>query len=229
MIGQARPAADRLYVGRFSSQPAGGALPENWEPLTFKKISEHTRYALVRKDGATVVRAESRASASGLIRKMQIDPKTWPVLAWRWQVANVYAKGDLRKKQGDDYPARIYVAFRYDPDRAGFFKRLKYEAAKAIYGEYPPAAAINYIWANRAPTGTEAPNPFSEQTMMVAVESGEKKAGRWVSEKRNVLEDYRRLYGEDPPAISGVAIMTDSDNTGESATAWYGDVFFQRQ
>jgi hypothetical protein len=59
---------------------------------------------------------------------------------------------------------------------------------------------------------------------MIAVESGNGKAGQWVSEQRNVLEDYRRYFGQDPPRPGAVAIMTDSDNTGESATAWYGPI-----
>jgi hypothetical protein len=228
-IRPAEPSADRLGVGLFSQESPGTAVPTGWEPLTFKDISARTVYTLVDDDGTTVVCAHSRSSASGLIRKMPIDPNRWPVLSWRWRISNVYENGDLSKKAGDDYPARIFVAFRYDPDRAGFFQRLRYRAAKAFYGEYPPASAINYIWANRMLPGTVAPDPHSDRAMMLAVQSGDRAAGRWVSEKRNVLEDYRRLYGEDPPMITGVAIMTDSDNTGEAATAWYGDIVFQRQ
>ena len=219
-------AANSLPVGLFSAASPGDALPAGWEPLTFDNIPRHTDYKLVESEVGIVLRAESRQSASGLIRKKELDPKTWPMLTWQWRISNVYEKGDVSKKSGDDYPARVYVAFRFDPDRAGFFQRMRYEAVKAMRGEYPPAQVINYIWANRAPKETAVPNPYSTQSMMVAVQSGGELAGRWVSETRNVLEDYRRLYGEDPPPISGVAIMTDSDNTGESATAWYGDIVF---
>jgi hypothetical protein len=222
-------AADTLPVGRFSAAPAGGALPEEWEPLTFRNIPKKTHYTLVESEMGTVVRAESRQSASGLIRKIQIDLPDWPVLSWQWRISGVYEKGTVASKDGDDYPARVYVAFRYDPDRAGFLQRVRYEAAKALYGEYPPGNAINYIWANRAEKGTAVVNSHSDRAMMIAVQSGEELAGQWVSETRNVLEDYRRLYGEDPPPVSGVAIMTDSDNTGESAAAWYGDIVFRKQ
>ncbi len=222
-------AAESLPVGLFSTEPAGAGLPQEWEPLTFPKISKHTEYTLVAEDGQTVVKAVSQGSASGLIRRIQIDPESWPVLSWRWKVANIYNAGDVTRKQGDDYPARIYVTFQYDPDESGVFERLRYGAAKAIYGDYPPAAAINYIWASRAPEGTAVPNPYSDKAMMIAVESGDQAAGRWVSERRNILEDFRRVFGKAPPPISGVAIMTDSDNTGESATAWYGDIVFQRK
>jgi hypothetical protein len=64
--------------------------------------------------------------------------------------------------------------------------------------------------------------------MMIIVESGEEKLNQWVSEERNVTEDYQLAFEQDPPMISGVAIMTDTDNTGESATAYYGDILFKQ-
>ncbi len=87
--------------------------------------------------------------------------------------------------------------------------------------------AVNYIWANRIPKGTALPNAFTSNAMMVAVESGDEKTGTWVAEERNVYEDYRTLFGEDPPAIGAVALMTDTDNTGGEATAYYGDITLQ--
>jgi hypothetical protein len=89
-------------------------------------------------------------------------------------------------------------------------------------------AAILYIWESHAPVGTMVPNPYSDRVMMFVVESGADKLNQWVSEEHNVLEDYKRAFGEEPPMISGVAIMTDTDNTGESATAYYGDIVFKR-
>jgi hypothetical protein len=85
--------------------------------------------------------------------------------------------------------------------------------------------AINYIWANRLPQGESLPNAFTSNAVMVAVESGDGKAGTWVTEERNVYEDYRALFGEDPPAIDAIALMTDTDNTGGEAEAYYGDIF----
>ena len=110
-------AAESLPVGRFSAQSPGTGLPEQWEPLTFPNISKHTDYALVTEDGQTVVKAVSEDGASGLIRRIRIDPETWPVLSWRWKVSNVYKTGDVTRKQGDDYPARIYVTFQYEPEK----------------------------------------------------------------------------------------------------------------
>ena len=219
---------DEIGVGTFSSAAAGGAIPEGWQPLTFEKIDRHTVYTLVEDGGAVVVKAVSEASASGLIRKLTVDPTAYPWLEWRWKVGNVLEKGDVRRKTGDDYPARLYVTFRYDPQRVGFFERAKYGTAKLLYGDYPPHAALNYIWANREEIGAVVPNAYTSKAVMIVAESGASKAGQWVAERRNVYRDYLRAFGEEPPLISGVAVMTDTDNTGERATAYYGDIRFRK-
>jgi chloramphenicol O-acetyltransferase len=82
--------------------------------------------------------------------------------------------------------------------------------------------AINYIWANKLAVGQAVPNPYTSNAMMVAVQSGRTHMGEWMGERRNVLEDYRKFFGEDPPKVGAIAIMTDTDNTGEKAVAWYG-------
>ena len=221
-------APSLIDVGTFSAEKAGTALPDRWKPLTFKKIERHTDYTLVKDGDTTVVKAISNASASGLIREIKINPKEYPVLQWRWNVSNILKKGDVHKKEGDDYPARIYITFEYAPKRLGLFEKAKYEAARLLYGQYPPLAAINYIWESKSPKGTVVPNPFTDRVMMIVVESAEEKVNQWVNEERNVYEDYKQAFHEEPPMISGVAIMTDTDNTGESATAYYGDIVFKR-
>ena len=223
-------AADRptLEVGEFSAAKEGSNPPPGWAELSFPRIPRHTTYALVKDGDAVVVKATSVASASGLVRRLHIDPREYPLLEWRWKVMNLIDKSDVGRKSGDDYPARIYVTFEYDPARVGILDRAKFEAVRLFYGEYPPSAAIDYIWDRRAPRGAFVPNAFSDRVRMVVVESGASGVGRWIDEKRDVLADYRSAFAADPPMISGVAIMTDSDNTGESAIAYYGDIRFTK-
>ncbi|WP_447972922.1 DUF3047 domain-containing protein [Nitrospira sp. Kam-Ns4a] len=223
----AEPAV--LEVGTFSAAKAGGTLPEGWKPLTFKKVERQTRYELVAEDGTVVVKATSQGAASGLIREVRIDPKVYPIIRWRWKVANVLAKGDITRKEGDDYPARLYITFEYDPKKVGLLEQAKYEAVRLLYGQYPPLGALNYIWDGRAPKGTLVANAYTARAMMIVVESGTAQLNQWVSEERNLYEDYQRAFGEEPPPVSGVAIMTDTDDTGETATAYYGDIVFARQ
>jgi hypothetical protein len=170
----------------------------------------------------------AESSASGLVREIKIDPKEFPVVQWHWKVTNILKKGDVRRKEGDDYPARIYVTFEYDSSKLGFFEKAKYEAVRLLYGQYPPIGAINYIWESKLPQGMMIPNPYTNRVIMIVVESGETKLNQWVSEERNIYGDYKKAFGQEPPMISGVAIMTDTDNTGEKATAYYGDILFKR-
>jgi hypothetical protein len=217
-----------IEVGKFSAATAGDTLPADWKPLTFNKIERHTTYGLVNDDNIVVVKAVSVASASGLTREIKINPKEYPIVQWRWKVSNILKKGDVHRKEGDDYPARIYITFEYDPSKLSFFEKAKYKTIKLLYGQYPPLGAINYIWESKAPAGTIVPNPYTDRVIMFVVESGPSKLNQWVNEERNIFEDYKKAFGQEPPMISGIAIMTDTDNTGESATAYYGDILFRR-
>jgi hypothetical protein len=217
-----------LEVGNFSGESAENKLPQGWKPLTFKGIERLTTYTLV-KDGETmVVKAVANGSASGLIREIRIDPKEYPFVQWKWKIGNNLQKADVHTKEGDDYPARLYITFEYDSSRVGFFEKLRFDTIRLFYGRYPPLAAINYIWESKAPVGTIVPNAYTSRVMMIVVESGAGKLNEWMSEERNVYEDYRKAFGEEPPMISGLAIMTDTDNTGESATSYYGDILFKK-
>ena len=216
-------------VGRFSAAEPGEQLPAEWHPLTFKKISSHTQYTLIKDGNTIVIKAVSRASASGLMRKIRIDPQKYPFVRWKWKVFNVYKNGNVTQKKGDDYPARIYITFEYDSSQTGLFERIKYIIAKQFYGEYPPSSAINYIWASHAPVGTIISNPYTQRSKMIVVESGKMTLNTWITEKRNLFDDYIRAFGKKPPMISGIAIMTDSDNTKEAAMAFYGDIFFKKE
>ncbi|GAA0846301.1 hypothetical protein GCM10009113_20790 [Marinobacter szutsaonensis] len=201
-----------------------GSLDDGWEPLHFPKIDRHTRYELVQEDGQQVVRATTEGGASGLITRLKLEPDNSLKLAWQWKVSNVFEGGNAREKSGDDYPARIYVAFEFQPEDAGFFERAKRKTVEVLFGETLPGNALNYIWANKLPEGEFIANSYTDRTMMVAVNSGGSQVGQWVSVERDIVADYRKAFGEDPPPVVGIAIMSDSDNTGERATAWYRDL-----
>ena len=204
------------------------SLSDGWEPLEFPRIDRHTRYELVTDDGVQVVKATADNSASGLIARLSLEPGESLILRWQWKVSNVFDQGDARKKSGDDYPARIYVAFEFQPDKAGFFERAKRKTVEVMFGESLPGNALNYIWANRLPEQSIVANAFTDQTMMVAVNSGPEQTGEWVTVERDIVADYREAFGENPPRIVGVAIMSDADNTGERATAWYRDLVLEK-
>jgi hypothetical protein len=193
-------AGQTVVIDDFES-----GLKSQWER---KSLKGETKYSVVNKDGSNVLKSESNASATGLIYKDKYDPNEFPILTWRWKVENIISKGDETKKGGDDYAARVYVIFPH------WFPSF--------------TKSINYIWANKLPKGGHIPNPFYARAIMVAVESGEENIGDWLTERRNIYEDYRMLFGEDPPSAFAIAIMTDTDNTGESAVAFYDDIRIEK-
>jgi len=219
---------NQLPIGIFSEAQPGKGFPTGWKPLTFEKIPTHTQYALVKNADQVVVKAVSHQSSSGLTREITIDPQEYPIVQWSWKVENILKKGDVTQKSGDDYPARLYITFEYDGSKVGFFEKAKYEAAKFFYGQYPPIGAINYIWESKSPIGTMVPNPYTDRVNMIVVESGKTRLNEWITEERNVYQDYMKAFGGNPPKISGVAIMTDTDNTKESAVAYFGDIVFKK-
>ncbi len=210
----------------FTAQSSGGEETflseefhnlDNWEPFYFPEIKSHSTYTIIDGD---ILKTESRASASALIYKTQFNVYDYPMLEWRWKVENIYLKGDAKKKSGDDYPIRLYVMFKYDPAKAGILKKLKYETAKALYGQYPPHSTLNYIWANKSRSEKILTNSYADEAKMIQVEQSTQKLNRWLVEQANIVEDYSRAFGEEPPAVASLAILNDSDNTGERSISY---------
>jgi len=189
-------SADEIHVSHFATDGLSG-----WESKSFKGTTD---YRLVKEDGQTVVKATSHDSASGMIRKTHFQPSKHRYLRWSWKITDTIKNGDEKLKRGDDYAARVYVVF---PGR--YFWQMK---------------AINYIWANKLTKGNFLPSVYAADSKMVAVESGNGKAGQWLNEERDLLADYRSMFGTEPLEVEAIAIMTDTDNTGGTAEAWYGDI-----
>lgn len=226
---------DVLRVGHFSAGETDGATPAGWETISFDNgdIEDRTTYTMDRKDGEIVVKAESDGGASGLARDVDIDPKEYPYVAWRWKVSNVLEKGDVRYQEGDDYPGRIYLTFDYDRSNLSFGQRVTLRGAEVLGYDDLPTRGLNYIWANRAEIGTPVENAYTSLVMMLPVQSGEENVGTWQYEKQHIVDDYLEAFDveddEEIPPINGVAIMTDTDDTGEAATAYYGDIVFMTE
>jgi len=192
----------------------------NWEPLYFPKIKKHSSYEVISEGGRSYLKAGSDASASALIYKKTFNVYDYPRIRWRWKANNVYKKARAREKSGDDYPIRIYVMFRYYPDTANFSEKLMYAAAKALYGKYPPYSTLNYVWASREDESGLITSPYTDRSKIIVLEKGREKVGQWIDEEVNILKDYREAFGKDPPPTAGIAIMNDSDNTGERSVSY---------
>ena len=223
---------DVIRVGDFSAGQTEDGFPAGWQPITFGDIDTPTTYTVRRVNDTLVVRAESDGGASGLATEQRINPNTHPVVVWRWKVSNVLESGSVYEKSGDDYPARIYVTFDYDRSNLSFGQRARLRTANFLGYDNLPTRALNYIWASQAPVGEPVENPYTSLVMMLPTQSGWAKTGQWVEEVRHLGHDYRRAFDDADgalPDVNGVAIMTDTDDTGESATAYYGDILFMTE
>jgi hypothetical protein len=220
-------ALDPVDALRFSGLRPGAPLPEGYRSYAFEGQARRTEYALVEDEGTTVLRARAQSSTAGIVRDLRIDPAARPLLTWRWKVTRLPQKADLRTKAGDDYAARLYVLFDLPLTALPFGERFGVTVARVFYGADVPAAALCYVWATRAPQETFAPNAYTARVQMVVAESGAAHLGRWVGYQRDVVADYRKAFGAEPPPVKGVVVSTDTDNTGETAEAYYGDVAFR--
>ncbi|MBP6367884.1 MAG: DUF3047 domain-containing protein [Nitrosomonas sp.] len=175
-----------------------------------KSFVGETHYTLENSHGQLALRADSNAAASGRYREVSVDLNKTPILNWTWKIKDLLTGNNERTRAGDDYPARVYVIF----SGGVLFWRTR---------------AINYVWSNHQPVGSRWSNAFTDQAHMIAIESGPERIGQWISERRDVRADYRQAFGEEPGRVDAVAIMTDTDNTGATATAWYGDIWFTKE
>jgi len=200
LLTQSANADARVNVSDFASGELDG-----WEAKSFKG---ETDYQLVDENGSLVLLATSNGDASGLGKKITVDLNRTPYLNWSWKVNTKLDGLDETAKSGDDYVARIYVV------KLGgvFIWKTK---------------ALNYVWSSNQTMETMWDNAFKpKNAVMLAVRGESDTVGEWVTEKRNVREDMRRAFGADFDEIGAIAIMTDTDNSGRTASALYGEMFF---
>lgn len=219
-----KATAEPKQPAPFSAAQPGERLPAGWIVTALPNIPRATRFDLVRDGEATVLRAVSESAAASASYRLTADPSFASRLSWRWKVSRMLGKADLATKDGDDYAARVYVFFDYDVARLPFLERSKIALARALYGADLPAATLCYVWDNRYPVGTSTWSAYTNRVRMIVLQSGPAKVGQWVSETRDAAGDFRAAFGEEPPAISGIALAADTDNTGETVVSHFGDV-----
>lgn len=216
------------YVASFSGSVPDMELPAGWEPWELSRFKKSTQYHLVSQDGKTVIKASAHASASGLVHKLAVNPRQFPLLEWRWKVNELIPAADNTRKHTEDSPVRVVVSFDGDIGKLPLADRIFFDNMRVLTGKQLPYATLMYIWENRAVKDTVIPNLHTSRVKMIVAESGRGKLGEWQEVVRNVYDDYRRAFGEEPGAITSIGIMTDTDNTGANVHAYYGDIVFRR-
>jgi hypothetical protein len=213
-------------VGKFSAEKPGETLPSGWRVWKLSGLKRPTEYSLVDNEGRTVILARSRAGASGLVFPISIDLKRYPSLHWHWKVPALIPGADNSQRHTEDSPVRIVITFDGDKSKLPLEDRLFADNFRLFTRQEFPYAILMYIWENRAPVGQVIDNLHTSRIKMIVADTGTENLGKWRAETRNVYEDYKRAFGEEPPPIRSIGIMTDSDNTGADAEAYYGDITF---
>jgi hypothetical protein len=186
--------------------PTAG-VPLGWE---IKEFTGDASVELVRSDGRLALRLRSDRTSFALHRDVVLDVRHYPMLAWSWKVTRLPTNGDVRDPARDDQAAQVYVIFPRWPS--------------------PPTASdiIGYIWDSHAPVGTTLRHPKAPNVRIIVVESGRGNLDVWLRPMRNIAEDYRALFGRQPPRVGKVALMIDTNDTRGEAEAYFGDLTFFR-
>ena len=211
----AEPPGD-LGVGIFSDLEPGG-LPTGWTPLRFPGIGRDTEYALAETDGRVVLRAQSRRSASALVKEVALDPARYPHLTWSWKPGENCFSGEWHTEETDDFPLRLFVVF----ERSGGFRSFFWRFGSQLSGD-----AILYL---RAPPSTDPDamaSHVSTRIRVIALAAPGSMAQGWERVSRDVHADYVTLFGREPADVKAVAVMSDSDNSAAECTSYFGDIRF---
>lgn len=196
-------AQERVMIADFSKDALRSGAPAGWE---LKEKSGKADLALVREDGFSALRLRSADTSFSLQKEVHINLKQYPVLSWTWKVTVVPQGGDFRKSGTDDQAAQLFLAFS-------------------------KTRAIVYIWDSSAAQGAmgDAAAPFFMSIKAVVMRSGRGELGRWITETRNVYDDYKKLFHEEPGEVIGVRMQINSQHTGTSAESYFGEASFQKQ
>ncbi len=216
MLLPAAEAAPQLNIDRvtfdvtnFSTVSADQKLPAQWQYFSFPSVTRKTSYEIVADSRyGMVIRARSAGGAGGVARRISLDPQDYPVLNWAWKIEDVIARSSLVEKSGDDFPVRLLISF-----------------ANGAFTKSAPETTLCYVWTAREPVGSIGINPLHEHVATVVAASGADRANSWQEFSANLVEDYIEAFGQKPGMIQAIALMTDTDDTGVSAQAWYGPVF----
>jgi len=196
-------ASYRVVVADFSAGLDENGVPPGWQ---VKEKAGKADLSVVRDENLHALRLRSEGTSFSLQRPVNVDPRQFPLLSWKWKVTKLPEGGDVRKSNADDQAAQLFVAFSN-------------------------SNVIAYIWDTNAPQGvvedTRLP-PFLTIKALV-VRSGYSEAGKWVTENRNAYQDYLDLFREEPPKVAGVRIQINSQHTDTSGESYFADVIFRAQ
>ncbi|MEP6873168.1 MAG: DUF3047 domain-containing protein [Burkholderiales bacterium] len=225
-MASAALGADDLHIAAFSDA-AVGEPPAAWKFATLPR-KEPTKFSVVELGGARVLKVEAENSYGNLVHGLHAQVTERSTLTWRWRVDKLVDDADLKQRSGDDSPAKLCLFFAFDTTKLPLGERTRLSMAQSVTGQDVPGETLCYVWDNKLPADTGITNAFTKRIRMIVLDTGNAKLGQWVTQRRNVVVDYQRLFGDESggkvPELVGVAISADADNTHGHALSYFGDV-----
>jgi hypothetical protein len=206
-LSAADPAT--VLVEDWSKQPEGKTgIPDGWKGQSWG--SPKYEFRIVPQGGRKVLHLKSANDSSTVSKEIKVDVKSQPILQWSWQVVTLPKGGDARKSATDDQAAQLYVTFPRFPSQVR-------------------SRIISYLWDTTAPVGAVVKSEKTGLVTYVVVRSGSTDLGKWLTESRNVLEDYKKIYGEAPgEEVGAISISIDSNDTRSAAESYFGEILFRK-
>jgi hypothetical protein len=230
---QSDSATERLaktITTNFNAEPLGA--PGRLYRFLPVPPSKSNTFMFVRDGNDVVLRADTNDAAGALaLPVFSTAMMSAAKISWRWKIDRYLEKAEFASKQGDDHAARVYVFFDVPISDLPLGERLKLRAQRGVSGIDIPTAAICYVWDNKREVGVEASSPYSPRVKKIVLRSHRDALNQWHMESRDVSGDFARVFalkpGERVPRVTGVALGSDTDQTHERVTAWFGDVSVQ--
>ena len=211
VAGEPLAAADpaTVPVEDWSKQPEGKTgIPDGWKGQSWG--SPKYEFRIATQAGRKVLHLKSNNDSSTISKEIKVDVKNHPILQWSWQAVTLPKGGDARKSATDDQAAQLYVTFPRFPSQVR-------------------SRIISYIWDTTAPAGAVFKSEKTGLVTYVVVRSGPADLGKWLTESRNVLEDYRKIYGEAPgEEVGAISVSIDSNDTRSSAESYFGEILLRK-
>jgi hypothetical protein len=204
-----------------------GQKSAGWTHRPLSKLKKDTVYTLSQADGSTILSSAADSSASFFVSRFKSAMEVPAIISWRWKTDALVPGADNRDKKLEDAPLRVIVGFDGDHATLPAEEKKRFKRAKSLAGRDLPYALLMYIWSDHVPVNTVIASAHTSQVKMLVVASGGEGLGQWQTVKRSLADDYRLAFGAEPGPVLGVAVMTDTDNTGTRATGEYADILME--
>lgn len=210
-------------IPRFSTAQAG-TPPAGWQHIPLSSSKKETEYSTVVDEGIVVLRAIAHGSASLMGHRTDFDPRAFPLLSWRWKVIQGIPTAETHSRAREDAPVRLMVSFSGDTSKLSVLDRAASSFAQSASGQALPYAELMYVWGGKVAVDSITTSALTSRIRMLAVAADDQGIGRWHNYTRNLVDDFRRAFGEEPGRVTAIQLMTDTDNTSSNAESLYGDI-----